>query len=145
MVDEKDKGRESRNGRREDGRQKNEPEGTSGDRAGEVDGEKMSHPVVKNDSSQRSGGEDKPMPSVAKARGGSGEPGAEGREVNNRLREYRIERMMSKAELARKAGLSVLTVSRIEKGYNCRMDTKRKILKALGLKLSDRRKVFEDD
>ena len=85
------------------------------------------------------------MPSVAKARSGSGKPEAEGREVNNRLREYRIERMMSKAELARKAGLSVLTVSRIEKGYDCRMDTKRKILKALGLKLSDRRKVFEDD
>lgn len=63
----------------------------------------------------------------------------------NRLREYRIENMMSKAELARKAGLSVLTVARIEKGYGCRMDTKRKILKALGLKLADRRKVFEDD
>ncbi len=65
--------------------------------------------------------------------------------VANRLREFRIENMMSKAELARKAGLSVLTVARIEKGYGCRMDTKRKILKALGLKLADRRKVFEDD
>jgi DNA-binding XRE family transcriptional regulator len=65
--------------------------------------------------------------------------------INNRLREFRIERMMSKAELARKAGLSVLTVARIEKGYGCRMDTKRKILKALGLKLSDRRKLFEDE
>ena len=65
--------------------------------------------------------------------------------INNNLREFRIERMMSKAELARKAGLSVLTVARIEKGFGCRMDTKRKILKALGLKLADRRKVFEDD
>ena len=65
--------------------------------------------------------------------------------AKNQLREFRIERMMSKAELARKAGLSVLTVARIEKGYGCRMDTKRKILKALGLKLSDRKKVFEDD
>ena len=63
----------------------------------------------------------------------------------NMLREYRIENMMSKAELARKAGLSVLTVARIEKGYDCRMDTKRKLLKALGLKLADRRKVFEDE
>jgi len=63
----------------------------------------------------------------------------------NKLREFRIENMMSKAELARKAGLSVLTVARIENGYGCRMDTKRKILKALGLKLADRRKVFEDD
>lgn len=66
-------------------------------------------------------------------------------QITNRLREFRIDRMMSKAELARKAGLSVLTVARIEKGYGCRMDTKRKILKALGLKLSDRRKVFEDE
>ncbi|MDJ0761984.1 MAG: helix-turn-helix transcriptional regulator [Myxococcota bacterium] len=61
------------------------------------------------------------------------------------MRELRIEQMMSKAELARKAGLSVLTIDRIEKGYGCRMDTKRKILKALGLKLSDRRMVFKDD
>jgi DNA-binding XRE family transcriptional regulator len=65
--------------------------------------------------------------------------------IENRLREFRIERMMSKAELARKAGLSVLTVARIEKGFGCRMDTKRKILKALGLRLADRRKVFEDE
>ena len=65
--------------------------------------------------------------------------------ARNKLREYRIENMMSKAELARKAGLSVLTVARIEKGYDCRMDTKRKLLKALGLKLADRRKVFEDE
>ncbi|HUT78826.1 MAG TPA: helix-turn-helix domain-containing protein [Polyangia bacterium] len=73
-------------------------------------------------------------------------PAPEDRERTiNRLREFRIERMMSKAELARKAGLSVLTVSRIESGYGCRMDTKRKILKALGLRLSDRRRVFEDD
>lgn len=63
----------------------------------------------------------------------------------NNLRDVRIEQMMSKAELARKAGLSVLTIDRIEKGFGCRMDTKRKILKALGLKLSDRRKVFKDD
>ncbi|MBN2525915.1 MAG: helix-turn-helix transcriptional regulator [Deltaproteobacteria bacterium] len=63
----------------------------------------------------------------------------------NNLREIRIENMMSKAELARKAGLSVLTITRIEAGYGCRMDTKRKILKALGLKVTDRRKVFEDD
>jgi DNA-binding XRE family transcriptional regulator len=65
--------------------------------------------------------------------------------INNKLREFRIEQMMSKAELARKAGLSVLTIDRIEKGFGCRMDTKRKILKALGLKLSDRRKLFQED
>lgn len=67
------------------------------------------------------------------------------RRISNNLREFRIEQMMSKAELARKAGLSVLTIDRIEKGFGCRMDTKRKILKALGLKLSDRRKVFLEE
>ncbi len=67
------------------------------------------------------------------------------RVIHNNLREFRIEQMMSKAELARKAGLSVLTIDRIEKGYGCRMDTKRKILKALGLKLSDRLKVFKEE
>jgi DNA-binding XRE family transcriptional regulator len=50
--------------------------------------------------------------------------------------------MMSKAELARKAGLSTLTIDRIEAGRPCRLDTKRKLLSALGLKVSDKDKVF---
>jgi len=50
--------------------------------------------------------------------------------------------MMSKAELARKAGLSTLTIDRIEAGRPCRLDTKRKILVALGLKVVDKDKVF---
>jgi hypothetical protein len=33
---------------------------------------------------------------------------------------------------ARRAGVSVITVDRIEKGKLCRIDTKRKIVKALG-------------
>jgi len=53
--------------------------------------------------------------------------------------------MMSKAELARRAGLSTLTIDRVEKGMPCRMDTKRKILEALGLTPSDRVKVFGED
>jgi len=63
----------------------------------------------------------------------------------NNLKKFRLEQMMSKAELARRANLSVLTIDRIEKGYGCRMDTKRKILEALGLRLGDRTKVFEED
>lgn len=63
----------------------------------------------------------------------------------SRIRVARIERMMSKAELARRAGLSVLTIDRIEKGLGCRMDTKRKILEALGLSLADRVRVFGED
>lgn len=50
--------------------------------------------------------------------------------------------MMSKAELARKAGLSTLTIDRVEAGRPCRLDTKRKILLALGLKVSDKDRVF---
>ena len=48
---------------------------------------------------------------------------------------------MSKAELARKAGVSPITIDRIEKGFNCRMETNRKILLALGYKLSEKDKV----
>jgi len=55
-----------------------------------------------------------------------------------------MERMMSKAELARRAGVSTLTIDRVERGMSCRMDTKRKILEALGLKPSDRVMVFGD-
>jgi DNA-binding phage protein len=50
--------------------------------------------------------------------------------------------MMSKAELARKAGLSTLTIDRVEAGRPCRLDTKRKILLALGLRISDKDQVF---
>lgn len=50
--------------------------------------------------------------------------------------------MLSKAELARKAGLSTLTIDRIEAGRPCRLDTKRKILHALDMKVSDGPRVF---
>ena len=63
----------------------------------------------------------------------------------NNVRKLRTERMMSKAELARRAGLSTLTVDRVEKGMPCRMDTKRKILEALGLTPSDRVAVFGEE
>lgn len=63
----------------------------------------------------------------------------------NNVRQMRIERMMSKAELARRASVSVLTIDRVEKGYGCRMDTKRKILGALGLSLADRVRVFGEE
>ena len=63
-------------------------------------------------------------------------------ELNN-VRKIREGLLMSKAELARRAKLSVLTIDRVEKGMACRMDTKRKIILSLGLKLSDRDKVFK--
>jgi len=60
----------------------------------------------------------------------------------NPLKKYREQILMSKAELARKAGVSVLTIDRIEKGKSCRPETKRKILLALDLDLSEKDKIF---
>jgi DNA-binding XRE family transcriptional regulator len=60
----------------------------------------------------------------------------------NNVQRLREEQLLTKAELARKAGISPLTISRIENGLDCRVDTKRKIILALGLTPSDRRKVF---
>jgi DNA-binding XRE family transcriptional regulator len=60
----------------------------------------------------------------------------------NSLKEIRESLLMSKSELSKKARISPLTISRIEQGKPCRMETKRKILLALGLKLTDKDKVF---
>ena len=64
--------------------------------------------------------------------------------TNNNVRRIREALMMSKAELARMAGLSTLTIDRVEAGKTCRLDTKRKILHALGLRVSDKDSVFGD-
>ena len=64
--------------------------------------------------------------------------------ASNQVQRFRENLMMSKAELARKAGLSTLTIDRVEAGRPCRLDTKRKILLALGLKVSDKDRVFGD-
>lgn len=61
---------------------------------------------------------------------------------NNNVQRFREALMMSKAELARKAGLSTLTIDRVEAGRPCRLDTKRKILLALGLRITDKDQVF---
>jgi len=53
--------------------------------------------------------------------------------------------LMSKAELARKAGVSPLTIDRVEQGKNCRMETKRKLILALGYSLSEKGKIFPED
>jgi len=65
--------------------------------------------------------------------------------VANNVQAFREALMMSKAELARKAGLSTLTIDRVEAGRPCRLDTQRKILLALGLKVSDKSRVFGGD
>ena len=61
----------------------------------------------------------------------------------NQVQKLREARLMAKAELARKAGVSESTIDRIEAGRGCRMETKRKILFALGLQVQDGQKVFK--
>lgn len=63
----------------------------------------------------------------------------------NAVREIREKLLLSKAELARKAGVSPLTIDRIEKGMSCRLETQRKIILALGYKISDKDKIFPDN
>ena len=58
------------------------------------------------------------------------------------LKEIRESLLITKSELFRNAKISPLTISLIEQDIPCRMETKRKILLALGLKLSDKEKVF---
>ena len=58
------------------------------------------------------------------------------------IKDIRESQLLSKTELAKMADLPSETISRIENGYPCRMQTKRKIMIALGLDLQDAKKVF---
>jgi DNA-binding XRE family transcriptional regulator len=62
----------------------------------------------------------------------------------NRVRELRENKLMTQAQLAKKAKVALRTIHSVEKGMNCRMDTKRKILLALGLRFEDKDQVFLD-
>lgn len=64
--------------------------------------------------------------------------------AHNFVKEIRESLLISKTELARKAGLSSLTIDRVEKGDGCRMETKRKIILALGYELSDKDLIFSE-
>ena len=61
----------------------------------------------------------------------------------NNVKKLREAKMLSKAELARLAGISPLTLDRIEKGMDCRLATKRKILLALGLTIEQKHTLFK--
>lgn len=65
--------------------------------------------------------------------------------VKNRVKVLRESQLMSKAELARKAGVSSLTIDRVEAGSSCRLDTKRKIILALGMTVAEKDQVFSPD
>ena len=62
----------------------------------------------------------------------------------NRVRELRENKLMTQAQLARKAKVALRTIHSVEKGMNCRMDTKRKILLALGIPFEQKGEVFLD-
>lgn len=63
----------------------------------------------------------------------------------NLFRRLREAQMWTKTELARKAGVSVLTVDRVERGLPCRLSTQRKILLALGQSLPEVRRLLEEE
>lgn len=58
------------------------------------------------------------------------------------LEAWRKHLLISRSELARRTGLSLVTIARIEKGHRCRLDTMKKILIGLGLTTADKDKVF---
>ncbi len=68
----------------------------------------------------------------------------ESRMKRNRVRELREDKLMTQAQLAKKAKVALRTIHSVEKGMNCRMDTKRKILLALGIPFERKGQVFLD-
>ena len=68
--------------------------------------------------------------------------GETGKRMRCRIRQLREDRLMTQAQLAKKACVALRTIQSVEKGMNCRMDTKRKILLALGLRFEDKDQVW---
>jgi DNA-binding XRE family transcriptional regulator len=64
--------------------------------------------------------------------------------TRNNLKQIREAKMIGKTELAKLAGVSPLTIDRIEKGMPCRIGSQRRIVLALGLKVTQRRRVLRD-
>ena len=79
---------------------------------------------------------------MTRGKDGHMETNANGAIRQNRVRELRENRLMTQAQLARKAKVALRTIHSVEKGMNCRMDTKRKILLALGMRFEDKDHVF---
>jgi predicted transcriptional regulator len=50
---------------------------------------------------------------------------------------------MTRKELAARAGVSVRTIWSVENGSSCRVETKRRILRALGVARRDHGRVFQ--
>jgi len=65
--------------------------------------------------------------------------------IKNNLKKFREDLMMSKAELARKAKVSPITIARIENGMPCQLGTMRKIIRGLDKKISDKNDIFPNN
>ena len=55
----------------------------------------------------------------------------------NEIKEARLQKLWSQADLSKKANLSIRTVARVENGETCSEITMRKIAQALTMKLED--------
>jgi transcriptional regulator with XRE-family HTH domain len=64
--------------------------------------------------------------------------------IPNNIRKIREDKLLSLTEIARRTGLTPLTVKRVEENGTGRMETKRKILEALGVEIEDLKKVFPE-
>jgi DNA-binding XRE family transcriptional regulator len=64
------------------------------------------------------------------------------KQAQNRVRETREELLLTRDDLARRAGVSLRTVWSVEAGHECRVETKRAILRALGVSRSRYRDIF---
>jgi transcriptional regulator with XRE-family HTH domain len=63
--------------------------------------------------------------------------------MHNRVKDFREAKLMTRAELAQKAGLSISTINKIEQGKaNPTLTTLRKILSALDIPPEKRDLVF---
>jgi DNA-binding XRE family transcriptional regulator len=60
----------------------------------------------------------------------------------NLVRALREERLMSREELAKRARVSLRTIWSVESGHECRLETKRSILRALRISRRQYRVVF---
>jgi DNA-binding XRE family transcriptional regulator len=60
----------------------------------------------------------------------------------NKIRELRMARLWSQFILAKRARVALRTVHAIEKGKPCRLCTKRRLLRALGIPFEQWRDVF---
>ena len=65
-----------------------------------------------------------------------------GARSRNHVREFRKDLLLTREELAQRAGLSLRTVWSVENGGSCRLPTKRKILQALGIARKNHKRVF---